>query len=106
MDRYTTPTLEIEIEGADLSGATIAVTLRQGITVLTVTEFDSVTVDPTEETAEISLTLSQRQTALFSEGRPVEVQVNWLDSNGFRNSTEIGGVTFGRNLMEQVMADD
>lgn len=100
MRRYTTPTIELIIGGADLTGCDVLLTLRQGGKRLTVRvdESDDWTVG--DGSASGSVTLTQEQTASFDEGEDVEVQANVIDPNGNRFATEIVRCRFGRNLLE------
>lgn len=103
MDRYTTPTLEVDVEGVALDGMDVVLTLRQGRTVLDVRSGDFSAYEIDGETAHIEITLTQRQSAMFRAGEKVEVQLNFIDSNGYRGDTEIAETAFGRNLHERVM---
>ena len=103
MDRYTTPTLEVDVEGVDLEGMDVILTLRQGRRLLDVKASSFSAYETDGETAHIEVTLTQQQSALFRAGEKVEVQLNFIDSNGYRGDTTIAETSFGRNLHEQVM---
>ena len=62
---YTTPTLELVIDGVDLTEATAIVTLVQGEAELTITD-PPATYDGKATT--LAVTLTQQQSALFSRG--------------------------------------
>lgn len=96
MRRYTTPTIDLTVEGWDLSGAEAFVTFRQGPRKVT---FDGLTAtyDGTDST--VSVSLSQLQTAQFQPG-VIDVQVNWVEG-GTRNATEIRQVDVGQNLLDE-----
>lgn len=97
MRRYTTPRILIKIEGADLTGCDVYVTLRQGLREHTVKN-PPMEVDGTDAYLEVRLT--QLQSARFRETKPVEVEVNVVDPNGWRAATDIATVPFGRQLLE------
>lgn len=99
MRRYTTPTIIVRIEGADLTGCDVYLTFRQGRREVTVTEFEGMEVG--ENATSLALTLTQLQTAGFDESKPVEVQANVVDYNQYRAASDIKEVTFGRQLLER-----
>lgn len=96
MRRYTTPTVELTVEGHDLTAASIYVTFRQRSKLLTIenpaSELDG------EDTV-ISVELGQLQTAQFTVGT-CDVQVNWVE-DGMRNATNIAQLEIGGNLLEE-----
>lgn len=95
---YTTPTLELTIDGVDLTGLTSFVTLVQGETALTI-EDPPATYDGHRTT--LAVTLTQAQTALFERGA-ADVQVNWLDAGGSRAATVVQTVRVGTQLLQEV----
>ena len=95
---YTTPTLELTIDGVDLTGLTSYVTLVQGETALTI-EDPPATWDGHKTT--LAVTLTQAQTALFERGA-ADVQVNWLDGGGRRAATVVQTVRVGTQLLQEV----
>ena len=99
MRRFTTPTLSLVVEGVDITGMDVYVTISQGSTELTVTnapmEFDG------EGTA-IALALTQEQTERFRVGE-AKVQVNWVGGDGMRNATTIGRLQVDDNLLRRVV---
>lgn len=95
---YTTPTLELTIDGVDLTGLTSYVTLVQGETALTI-EDPPATYDGHRTT--LAVTLTQAQTALFERGA-ADVQVNWLDAGGGRAATVVQTVRVGTQLLQEV----
>lgn len=95
---YTTPTLELTIDGVDLTGLTSYVTLVQGETSLTI-EDPPATYDGHRTT--LAVTLTQAQTALFARGA-ADVQVNWLDTGGRRAATAVQSVRVGTQLLPEV----
>ena len=101
MRRFTTPTLTVTVEGADLTEQEVLVTLAQRNRTITV---ESPAMELVGEDTAISVPLSQLQTGGFREGS-VEVQVNWLDGHGHRDATTVATVEVERNLLAEVVDD-
>ena len=106
MINYTTPTISLTVEGVDLSGMDVYVSLEQGKTELTKTGTDLI-IEPivgegTTDTS-ITLTLTQEESAAFDFGKSVSVQVNFIDSSGVRDATEIKTIPVMRNLLDEVI---
>jgi hypothetical protein len=97
MRRYTTPRLLIKVSGADLTGCDVYVTFRQGRREHTVKN-PPMQVDGTDAYMEVRLT--QMQSARFRHDRPVEVEANVVDFNGYRAATNIAETSFDRQLLE------
>lgn len=104
MRRYTTPTLTLVVEGIDITACDVYVTLRQGKRLLTLTdpEMETEVVEQRTDT-KLTVTLTQEQTALF-EAVPVDVQVNYISSDGARDATEVKRVEVWPNLLQEVIA--
>lgn len=102
MRRYTTPTIELTVEGHDLTASDVYVTMRQQGRELTVEDAD-VTLDGGDTV--ITFSLTQEQSATFREGR-ARVEVNWVDADGFRNATSIGELAVTPNLLNRVVEHD
>lgn len=100
MIRYTTPTVELVIEGVDLTGLTVLATLGQKRQRLTI-ESEQVTYDGTDTT--VIVTLTQEQLGRFAEG-DAEMQVNWIWPSGKRGATLKAPVSIYGNLLERVVA--
>ena len=96
---YTTPTLELVIDGVDLTEATAIVTLVQGAAELTITD-PPATYDGKATT--LAVTLTQQQSALFSRGS-ADVQVNWVDDGGRRMATDVRSINVGTQLHDEVV---
>lgn len=96
--RYTTPTIELQIDGIDLTSCDLSVSFSQGVQRLDV-QPSRVTYDGDTH---ILVELSQEQTALFFEGS-VKAQVNWLDPAGNRDATKIASLEWYGNLMNKVV---
>lgn len=103
MKRYSTPIEELTIEGIDLTECEVYVTFAQGETVYTLSGED-ITVEFDGTDTQISVHLTQEQTASFVEDNFVRIQVNWMD-NGERNVTDIAYVMVGANLHDEVIVE-
>ena len=103
MINYTTPTISLTVEGIDLTGQDIYVSLEQVRAELT-KKGDSLTVSYSEGNTNITFVLSQEESAMFKFDKPVEVQVNWIGANTVRMATEIATIPVMRNLLAEVIA--
>ena len=107
MINYTTPTISLTVEEADLSGQDVYVTLEQGNLKLTKTGndliIDTETVQQITNTS-ITFSLTQEESAAFNFGKSVSIQVNWINSSGVRDATEIKTIPVMRNLLDEVIA--
>lgn len=102
MINYTTPTLHLIVEGIDLTGQEIYVTLEQSNRELTKSGEDlTVTLDG--EDTKIEFTLSQEESASFQYSRSAQVQVNWISQNGVRGATNIAQIGVLKNLLDEVL---
>lgn len=97
MRRYTTPRIIIKVEGVDLTGCDVYITLRQGLREHTVKN-PPMLVDGTDAYLEVRLT--QLQSARFRHDKPVEVEANVVDFNGYRAATNIAETSIDRQLLE------
>lgn len=107
MINFTTPTINLTVEGADISSMDVYVTLQQGAYELTKSG-DDLTIQ-TETIGQvtntnISFTLSQEESASFKPKYSVAVQVNWINENGIRSATEIKTIRVTPNLLDEVIA--
>ena len=106
MINYTTPTLSLTVEGVDLTGMDIYVSLEQGQKELTKTGEDLI-IEPIvgEATTDtkITFTLTQEESAFYDFGKSVSVQVNWISSSNVRDATEIKTIPVMRNLLDEVI---
>lgn len=100
MRRYTTPTLELVVRGADLTSFDVWASITQGPLRIDATDLD-VTCDGTDTT--ILVPLTQEQTGSLRKGS-ARVQVNWIDEQGHRDATTIREVDVAGNLLERVIA--
>lgn len=107
MINYTTPTIPLTVEGVDLTGNDVYVSLEQGKTELTKTGADLVIETETQgQTTDtnITFTLTQTESAMFDFGKSVSIQVNYINSSGVRDATEIKTIRVMRNLLDEVIA--
>ena len=106
MINYTTPTISLVVEGIDITGQSIYVTLEQGSQELTKTGTDlTVSTETIQQVTNttISFMLTQEESASFDFNKNVSVQVNWISSQGVRAATEIKNIPVMRNLLDQVL---
>ena len=108
MINYTTPTIYLTVENVDLSGQKdVYVSLEQFGLELTKSGED-ITVSTTTHDqitdTNISVPLTQEESAAFEFGKEVQVQVNWIDSQGVRDATEIKKIKVFRNLLDEVIS--
>ena len=106
MIKYTTPTISLTVEGIDLTGQDVYVSLEQGSTELTKSGNDlSISTETEDQTTNtnISLVLSQEESAGFKYNQPVNVQVNWISQQGVRAATEIKSIPVMKNLLDEVI---
>lgn len=95
MIEWTNITHEHVIKGVDLTGCDVYASYKQGMAAVTV-KADSVTYSNGDTTVTVSL--SQRQTGLFSPGK-VMVQVNWVDRYDVRNAVKMKPIEVDGNLL-------
>lgn len=104
MIRGTTPSHILTIEGYDLTGTRIYVTLSSGRSKVTKTNED-LTVSYENETTSILLFLTQEDTLGLPTGT-AEIQVRWIDSDGIAQATEIETIAVDRVLWPKVISYD
>lgn len=106
MITYTTPTITLTVEGIDLSSNDVYVSLEQGTHLVHKTGTDLViTTDTHGQVTDtiITLVLTQEETASFNVGKAVSVQVNYINSSGVRDATEVKTINVMRNLLNEVV---
>lgn len=106
MINYTTPTIVLTVEGVDLTGMDVYVTLEQGAHELTKTGEDlTITIETESEQTNtvLATVLTQAESAAFDFGKSALVQVNWISAQGVRCATEIGKIAVMRNLLDEVV---
>ena len=99
MRRYSTPTIDVILEGQDVTGQRVDVTIEQRDKLLT---FEDATKALVGEDTVISIPLSQAQTGGLAEGT-AEVQVDIFDGVGHRVPTTIGTIEVERTLRAEVV---
>lgn len=99
MRQWTTPTEELTVEGVDLTGCDVWVSITQGARTVEVRN-PQMETDGTDTTLYVELT--QAQTGRLKVGK-AEVQVNWLDAADKRNATETVVVDVTKNLLRRVV---
>lgn len=104
--RGTTPDYVLALNGYDLTGKTVYVTLAQGGLKTTLTG-DRLTIVAGEDGSTVAFELSQAETLRFKQGT-VEVQLKCIDEQGNVDGSGIGQLTIDRALLEKVItyADD
>lgn len=106
MIRFTTPTIHLTVEGVDLTGKQVYVSLEQGNTELLKKDTDlTITVETVEgkPVTNIDLTLTQEETSVFRYGVSAAVQVNWISADGVRAATGIKSINVKQNLLDAVI---
>ena len=104
MRQYTTPTLTLTVEGHTLTEdiyVTFSDQFRQKIFTI-----KNPPMTTTEEGTEITVELTQEQTAKFATRSMIYVQVNWFTSNGKRVATDIAEVGVGENLLKEILSNE
>lgn len=100
MINYTTPTITLTVEDADLTSSDVYVTMAQGDTELTKSGSElNVSYDGTDTT--ITFTLTQTESATFNYNRSVQVQVNFINTLGVRDATSIATIEVMKNLLDE-----
>lgn len=99
MRRYSTPTVDVILEGLDATGMRVDVTFKQRGHILT---FEDAAKALEGEDTVVSVPLSQVQTGGLAEGA-VEVQLDLYDGHGHRVPTTIGTVEVERTLRAEVV---
>ena len=100
MRQYTTPVVQLRIDGHTVSGDVYVTFANKARNVTLTIDSPTVTTDAHGSTVEVHLT--QAETGKFWYGEEVAVQVNWLAS-GERYATEIANVRWNENLIKEVM---
>ena len=102
MINYTTPTITLVVEGADLTGQEVYVTLEQSGVELT-KNGEALTLSTEGEDTIIVFTLTQVESAYFDYERKAQVQVNFINAAGVRDATNIAQISVFKNLLDKVV---
>lgn len=104
--RGTTPDYVLTLNGYDLSGKTVYVTLAQGGHKNTLTG-DRLGIAVDESGSTVAFSLTQAETLRFKQGT-VEVQLKCIDNQNNVDGSGIGKLTIDRALLEKEIsyADD
>ena len=108
MINFTTPTIDLTVEGLDLSSYDVYVTLEQVGKKLTKSgndlNIETETVGQKTNT-NISFDLTQTESAMFNYKLGVDVQVNYI-KGGVRKATDIEHIAVMKNLLNEVIGDE
>lgn len=104
--RGTTPDYILLLNGYDLTGRTVYVTIAQGSNKITFTG-DRLTIAVNETGSTIAFSLTQAETLSMRTGT-AEVQVKCINKNGEVDGSAIGHLSISRALLEKEItyADD
>lgn len=103
MRLFTTPEYTLHIPGIDLTPYEVYVTFRQNDKIVTLETSDvTVAYDDGDDETQISVVLSQDQTAEFEMRRSIYVQVNWLNGD-MRYATDVAEIPPKLNLLEEIL---
>ena len=98
--RGTTPTITFEVDDQDLDltrAKNVYVTFQNGTNKITKTGEDLTVGEKT-----VSVTLAQRETLAFSNGK-IKVQINWTYDDGTRWSSECVTYAVSEQLLDKVV---
>lgn len=100
--RGTTPDYVLKLDGVDLTGKTVYVTIKQsGGQELTLTG-ERLTVTTDEHGSAIAFELTQQDTLSLSVGQ-ADVQVKIIDADGHVDASDIANIRINRALLERVI---
>lgn len=103
MINYTTPSITLEVEHIDLTdNQDVYVTIVQGQTELTKKGSDlTISYNDQSEMSIIVFKLSQEESASFQFSRSAQLQVNFINSSGIRDATNIAKIDVLKNLLDE-----
>lgn len=102
MINYTTPSISLIVEGVDLTGMDVYVTIEQGCLEMTKSGSDLI-IDTEGEDTSIIFMLTQEESAKFNYNASASIQVNFISADGVRDATEIRRIDVLRNLLDKVV---
>lgn len=102
MIRYTTPTITLEVPKDITSNTNVYVSLKQG-NVQKDVKVAAANMTVSNGITTITVSLTQEDTAKFTAGT-CTAQVNWITSEGKRDSTGQARIKIEDNLLDRVIA--
>lgn len=96
MIRWTTPELVLTVD-RDLTGCDVWISMVQGRVQLDMKAENMVC----GSVKTITRVMEQKETAQFKAGRPIFVQVNWIDKDGNRKATRQRQIMMSGNLLDK-----
>lgn len=102
MRQYTTPTISLLVKGVDLTAADDVYVTFSDRTRAIVLTIDTPTVAASGDDTQVTVTLTQEQTATFIANSLCDVEVNWMDGST-RMATEIAPLNVKENLLKEVL---
>lgn len=103
MIRGTTPTYVLQIDGYDLTGCTVYVTVKRSNVKVTKTSTDGAVVIAADEQGTTLLVWFSQEDTLALRAGDGSIQARWIDRDGTAWATEIADVTVGKVLLESVI---
>lgn len=103
MIRYTTPTVILEVE-KDLTDMEVYVSLKYASGNVQHIKVDQNLMHVCDDETKIYLTFTQEMTGELMSGTTVKVQINWINSAGVREATDIRTFSVTENLYDEVIA--
>jgi len=103
MRQFTTPTINLDIEGLDLTGWHTETSITQGCAKLTIDDADCVM---TETGCRLTINLTQEQTGIFEAHKAANVQVRFINATGTAGATEIKAIKIDPVLVGGVIEYD
>lgn len=106
MRQFTTPTLPLEAEGVDITGAdyvwvTFASKSRNHIITK---DKESLILEYNGKDTLITVELTQQETGSFLINERVDIEINWMNGTK-RGATEIKTINVKENLLNKVMPE-
>ena len=98
MLRYSTPTITLETTLKLDNFVGFWLSLEQDDIILRKTKKDLVISGN-----EVSFSLSQEETAMFTDRKPVKIQLRWISLDNKSGGTELTTIRFGEVIEDEVM---
>ncbi len=103
MIRGTTPTYTLQIDGYDLTGCSVYVTVKRSRTTVTKTSMEGAVVIAADEQGTTLLVWFSQEDTLALRAGDGSIQVRWIDRDGTAWATEIANVSVGTVLLDSVI---